>query len=369
MSTPSTSQKNEFNIPTKGKRLIPSTTDELICDNCINAQLISFKHSPYPFYDTASDPLALQSKLNNLTQNKINSKIQQRLHLSEQVSKSLQPNTQKDRLITQNEKGTFYLNDPSILSTDHVKARALEKYKQRLSNNNVNAGKPTSDKPKVDNYYQYYVDNYITPVKQDTTDKSEMQRRYTDDLNKQIETNKLIKNNLYKDEDAKLSSEQQKDYDKYMKLQNEENKKRQQMNEEFVRGNRNLILLKNKRMEQEKKQNDYDECIKAEKLVKEMEEEDAKKRNNVNLKRKQLQMELDNQVKEKENKKGKDNERDVNVNVNGDDCGGFCKCESNSYGVCASCQKSYPMTFLNVRRNFKNLAQVRLEKKGSDLKY
>ena len=369
MSTPSTFQKNEFNIPTKGKRLIPSTTDELICDNCINAQLISFEHSPYPFYDTVSDPLALQSKLNNLTQNKINSKIQQRLRLSEQVSKSLQPNTQKDRLITQNEKGTFYLNDPSILSTDHVKARALEKYKQRLSNNNVNAGKPTSDKPKVDNYYQYYVDNYITPVKQDTTDKSEMQRRYTDDLNKQIETNRLIRNNLYKDEDAKLSSEQQKDYDKYMKLQNEENKKRQQMNEEFVRGNRNLILLKNKRMEQEKKQNDYDECIKAEKLVKEMEEEDAKKRNDVNLKRKQLQMELDNQVKEKENKKGKDNAKDVNVNVNGDDCGGFCKCESNSYGVCASCQKSYPMTFLNVRRNFKNLAQVRLEKKGRDLKY
>ena len=368
MSTTSTFPKSEFNIPTKGKRIIPSSTDELICDNCINAQLISSKQSPYPLYDTPSDPLALQSKLNNLTQDKINSKVQERLRLSEQVSKSLQPNTQKDRLISQNEQGTFYLNDPSILSADPVKARALEKYKQRLSNNNANAGKSTSDKPKVDNYYQYYVDNYITPVKQDTTDKSEMQRRYTNDLNKQIETNKLIRNNLYKDEDAKLNNEQQQDYDRYMKQQNEENKKRQQMNDEFVRGNRNLIYLKNKRMEQEKKQNDYDESIKTEKLVKEMEEEDAKKRNDVNLKRKQLQMELDNQVKEKENAKLKDNNAQ-GVNVNGEDCGGFCKCESNPYGVCANCQKRYPMTFLNVKKNFKNLAQVRMEKKGSDLKY
>ena len=365
MSTTTTFQKSEFNIPTKGKRIIPSCTDELICDNCINAQLISAKQSPYPSYDTVSDPLALQSKLNNLTQDKINSKVQERLRLSEQVSKSLHPNTQKDRLISQNEQGTFYLNDPSILSTDHVKARALEKYKQRLSNN-ANAGKSsTSDKPKVDNYYQYYVDNYITPPQQETTNKSEMQRRYTNDLNKQIEMNKMIRNNLYKDEDVKLNNEQQKDYDRYMKMQNEENKKRQQMNDEFVRGNRNLIYLKNKRMEQEKKQNDYDESIKAEKLVKEMEEEDIRKRNDVNLKRKQLQMELDNQVKEKENAKLKDKTQ----GVNGDNCGGFCKCESNPYGVCANCQKRYPMTFLNVKKNFKNLAQVRLEKKGSDLKY
>ena len=366
MSTTSTFHKSEFNIPTKGKRIIPSTTDELICDNCINAQLISAKQSPYPSYDTVSDPLALQCKLNNLTQDKINSKIQERLRLSEQVSKSFQPNTQKERLITQNEQGTFYLNDPCILSTDPVKARALEKYKQRLQQSNVNACKTTSDKPKVDNYYQYYVDNYVTPVKQEATDKSEMQRRYTDDLNKQIATNKQIRSNLYKEEEAKLSDEQQRDYDRYMKLQNEENKKRQQMNDEFVRGNRNLIYLKNKKMEQEKKQNDYDECIKAEKLVKEMEEEDTKKRNDINLKRKQLQMELDNQVKEKENAKLKNN----NIqSSNKDDCGGFCKCECNTYGVCCSCQKRYPITFLNVRRNFKNLAQVRLEKKGSDLKY
>jgi ATP-dependent helicase YprA (DUF1998 family) len=176
----------------------------------------------------------------------------------------------------------------------------------------------------------------------------------------------MIRNNLYKDEDVKLNNEQQKDYDRYMKMQNEENKKRQQMNDEFVRGNRNLIYLKNKRMEQEKKQNDYDESIKAEKLLKEMEEEDTKKRNDINLKRKQLQMELDNQVKEKENAKLKNN----NIqSSNKDDCGGFCKCESNPYGVCANCQKRYPMTFLNVKKNFKNLAQVRLEKKGSDLKY
>jgi hypothetical protein len=75
-------------------------------------------------------------------------------------------------------------------------------------------------------------------------------------------------------------------------------------------------------------------------------------------------MELDKQVKEKENEKVK------NVQgVSGDDCGAFCKCESNPYGVCCSCNKKYPMTFLNVKKNFKNLAQVRLEKKGSDLKY
>ena len=363
MSTTSTFPKSEFNIPTKGKRIIPSSTDELICDNCINAQLISAKLSSNQPTDSNTDPLALQSKLNSLTQDKINSKIQERLRLSEQVSKSLQPNTQKDRLITQNEQGTFFLNDPSILSTDHLKTRALEKYKQRLQQSNANPSKATSDKPKVDNYYQYYVDNYITPPQQETTNKSEMQQRYTNDLNKQIETNKQIRSNLYKDEDVKLSNEQQKDYDRYMKMQSEENKKRQQMNDEFVRGNRNLIYLKNKRMEQEKKQNDYDESVKAERLIKEMEEEDTKRRNDVNLKRKQLQMELDNQVKEKENAKMK------GQNGNAEDCGGFCKCESNPYGVCCNCQKRYPLTFLNVKKNFKNLAQVRMEKKGSDLKY
>ena len=363
MSTTSNFPKREFNIPIKGKRILPSSSDELICDNCINAQLISAKTTSKQPTDLDTDPLALQSKLNSLTQDKINSKVQERVRLSEQVSKSLQPSTQKDRLITQNEQGTFFLNDPSVLSNDHLKTRSLEKYTQRLSQQNANPSKSTSDKPKVDNYYQYYVDNYITPAQQETTNKSEMQQRYTNDLNKQIETNKQIRNNLYKDENARLSNEQQRDYDKYMKTQNEENKKRQQMNDEFVRGNRNLIYLKNKRMEQEKKQNDYDESVKAEKLLKEMEEEDTKRRNDVNLKRQQLQMDLDNQVKEKENAKMKAQKAD------GEDCGGFCKCESNAYGVCCDCQKRYPLTFLNVKKNFKNLAQVRLEKKGSDLKY
>ena len=306
----------------------------------------------------------VQDRLNKLSQTQINNRVQERIKLSENVAKKMRPSSsiEKDKLIKTNEGGVFFLNDPNIISNDYQKKRALDNYNKRSLRTSSSACKG-NDKPEVEKYYKKYVDNYKEPDKDNSRFHSSrsMPRNYNEELNKQIEDKNRLRNRKDQEEQERMNNEQRKDYEKFMSKQNEENKKRQRMNEDFIQGNKNLIYLKNKKKENEMNKTYEDDYKKAMHAQKQLEDEITQKKNEDNAKKMALQKELEKQMKEKEMKKALEKEDYKYVPNNNI---GNCTCQGT--GVCSQCKKTYPLNFLNTKKNYKSLAQARYEKKKSN---
>ena len=97
----------------------------------------------------------MQKRLDALEREKIKNKISARQGLALQVGKNHGKPTNKDKLIQENERGKFFLDDQQ---EDPQKKKVLEKYNQNDARNR--GTKPFFDKPGVDDYYKNYVDNY-----------------------------------------------------------------------------------------------------------------------------------------------------------------------------------------------------------------
>ena len=361
---------NDFNIQTKGKRILPNPNDELICNNCINQDLIDAKKRHLQLQNARNEtPMDVQDRLNKLNQTQINNRVQDRIKLSENVAKKMRPNTsiEKDKLIKTNENGVFFLNDPNIISNDYQKQRALDNYNKRALRTSASSvackGNNNNDKPEVDKYYKKYVDNYKEPDNNSKlrSSRSMPRNNYNEELNKQIEDKNRLRNKRDQEEQERMNNEQRKDYEKFLNKQNEENKKRQRMNEDFIQGNKNLIYLKNKKKENEINKTYEDDYKKAMNVQKELEDEIIKKKNEDNKKKMELQKELEKQMKEKEMRKAIEKEEYKCVP---NSTIGSCTCQGT--GVCSQCKKTYPLNFLNTKKNYKSLAQARYERKKSN---
>ena len=341
---------NDFNIQTKGKRILPNPNDELICNNCINQDLIDAKKRHLQVQNARNEtPMDVQDRLNKLNQTQINNRVQDRIKLSENVAKKMRPNSsiEKDKLIKTNENGVFFLNDPNIISNDYQKQRALDNYNKRALRTSVSSVAckgNNNDKPEVEKYYKKYVDNYKEPDNNNNklrSSRSMPRNNYNEELNKQIEDKNRLRYKRDQEEQERMNNEQRKDYEKFLNKQNEENKKRQRMNEDFIQGNKNLIYLKNKKKENEINKTYEDDYKKAMNVQKELENEIIKKKNEDNKKKMELQKELEKQMKEKEIRKALEKEEYKcvpNSNI------GSCTCQGT--GVCSQCKKTYPLNFL-----------------------
>jgi hypothetical protein len=266
-----------------------------------------------------------------------------------------------------NENGVFFLNDPNIISNDYQKQRALDNYNKRAlrtSASSVACKGNNSDKPEVEKYYKKYVDNYKEPDNNNNklrSSRSMPRNNYNEELNKQIEDKNRLRNKRDQEEQERMNNEQRKDYEKFLNKQNEENKKRQRMNEDFIQGNKNLIYLKNKKKENEINKTYEDDYKKALNVQKQLEDEIIKKKNEDNKKKMELQKELEKQMKEKEIRKAIEKEEYKCVPNSNSGC---CTCQGR--GVCSQCKKTYPLNFLNTKKNYKSLAQARYERKKSN---
>ena len=357
---------NDFNIPSKGKRILPNPNDELICNNCINQDLIDAKKRHLQAQNARNEtPMDVQDRLNKLSQTQINNRVQDRIKLSENVAKKMRPNSsiEKEKLIKTNENSVFFLNDPNIISNDYQKKKALDNYNKRSLRTSASTTCKGSEKPEVEKYYRKYVDNYKEPDRDDNRLHSSrsMPRNYNEELNKQIQDKNRLRSIKDQQEQEKMNSEQRKDYEKFLNKQNEENRKRQRMNEDFIQGNKNLIYLKNKKKENEMTKTYKDDYQKAVNAQKQLESEITQKKNEDNAKKLALQKELEKQMKEKEMQKALEKEDFKYVPNNNI---GNCTCHGT--GVCSQCNKTYPLNFLNSKKNYKSLAQARYEKKKSN---
>ena len=352
-------QKSEHNSQNQSVTSSSSSPDQLICNNCINDALIYEKQlnnrtSDYPNGET---PLDMQKRLDALEREKIKNKISARQGLALQVGKNLGKPTNKDKLIQENERGKFFLDDQQ---EDPQKKRVLEKYNQNDARNR--GTKPFFDKPGVDDYYKNYVDNYKGEEEDDDYDKKREQDKYNKALLDQIEANKKLRNKDNID-NKKYKEEMKKQDEQFMKDEEERAKKIKAKENEMYNINLNLIEAKRKKAQDDKMIDDYDQKRKADNLRKLMEDEEERKRQKDDETRKTWQKELDRQILEKNQKNQLEKDRNKIPNYNKFTHEDHECCQN---GKCCICKRVYPLNLLNPKKKYASLARIQKMRKQKE---
>ena len=350
-------QRSEHNSQNPSLSSSSSTADQYICNNCINDALIYEKQlnqrgNDYP---NGENPLDIQDRLGALQRAQINNKINERQGRAQEAGKHLGEPTNKDKLIQQNEKGVFFLNNQT---EDPQMRKVLDNYNR---NDERNRGKkPYSDKPGVDDYYRNYVDNYRENYDYgDGDEKRNQQEKYNKALRDQIEANKRLKNKNDLD-NKKYNDELKRQDDKYAREQEEEAKRLKNMQNQMLRDNLNLIEAKKKKALNDKMLDDYDQKRNAANLKKQMEDEAERQRQLDDARKKGWQKDLDNQINEKNQKAQLEKDRNKIPNVNAFTHEGHECCQN---GKCCICKRIYPLSVLNPRKKYASLARIQKMRK------
>ena len=350
-------QKSEHNSQNPSLSSSSSTADQYICNNCINDALIyekqlNAKGNDYPLGES---PLDVQDRLGALERAQINNKINERQGRAAQAAKYLGEPSNKDKLIQENEKGTFFLNNQQ---GDPNMKRVFDNYKK---NDQMNKGvRPISEKPGVDDYYRNYVDNYKDNYDYgDDDEKRNQQAKYNKALQDQIEANRKLRNKNDLD-NKKYKDELKKQDDKYAKEQEEEAKRLRDRQNEMLRENMNLIEAKKKKAQNDKMLDDYDQRRNAANLKKQMEDEAERLRQQEDERRKGWQKDLDNQINEKNQKAQMERDRNKIPNINAFTHEDHECCKN---GRCCICKRIYPLHVLNPRKKYASLARIQKMRK------
>jgi hypothetical protein len=337
-----------------------STGEQYICNNCINDALIYEKqlNSRDNYYPNGENPLDMQDRMGELERKQINDKITERQGRAAEAGKYLGRPTNKDKLISQNEKGTFFLNNQQ---EDPQMRKVLENYNK---NDQRNRGqKPYSDKPGVDDYYRNYVDNYKENYDYgDDDEKRNQQAKYNKELRDQIEANKKLRNKNDLD-NKKYNDELKKQDDKFMKEEEEKAKKIKAQENEMYNINLNLIEAKKKKEKDDKMLDEYDQKRKAANLRKQLEEEEEKKRQKEDERRKGWQKDLDKQILEKNQKNQLEKDRNKVPNYNAFTHEDHECCQN---GKCCICKRMYPLNVLNPKKKYASLARIQKMRKQKE---
>ena len=348
---------SEHNSQNPSRTSSSSTADQWICNNCINDALIYEKqlNQRGNDYSNGENPLDVQDRLGALERAQINNKINERQGRAAEVGKHLGEPTNKDKLIQQNERGTFFLNNQQV---DPQMQKVLDNYNKNDARNR--GKKPYSDKPGVDDYYRNYVDNYKENYDYgDDDEKRNQQAQYNKALRDQIEANKKLKNRNDMD-NKKYNDELRRQDDRYAREQEEEAKRLKDKQNEMLRENMNLIEAKKKKALNDKMLDDYDQRRNAANLKKQMEDEAERQKQLEDARRKGWQKALDNQINEKNLQAQLERDRNRIPNVNAFTHEGHDCCQN---GKCCICKRIYPLAVLNPRKKYASLARIQKMRK------
>ena len=331
-----------FPIQTGKARYHPPNPSDpyLICTSCINKRLMS----QHPLSSSPSSPkeslFDVQRRLNLLSQSQIHSKIQNRIRLSESLSKhpSFASPSPKDHLINTNERSSFFDNS---FNNDLPRQRALNKYLSLQ-----NSLSHTRNHSKVDAYYKVYVDNYHQPDPYGAY-RSVRDVNYLNDLQKQIKEHETMKR-FEKESEMMLKDFIRKDNEMYLNKVKEEERKRKERNEMVIKDNLELMRLKKEGDINEKKKSVERErmCLEREKIM--YNEEIEKKKYCEYMKQMEMKKGLIKQIEEHEYNKKKEKEYNNNYTNNTiqDNC---------NKGNCTCCNNKYPINVLNYRKQYEFL--------------
>ena len=340
-----------YTLPTttgKARYHPPNPTDPyLICTSCINKRLMSNHNYNYNYNSSCYSPqesiFDVQRRSNLLSQSQIHSKIQNRIRISESLSKhpSFTSPSPKDQLINTNEHSSYFDNS---FNNDLPRQRALNKY-----NALQNSYPHTHNHSKVDAYYKVYVDNYQQPNPYGAY-KSVRDVNYLNDLQKQIKEHEKMKR-FEKESEMMLKDFIMKDNEMYLHKVKEEERKRKDRNEMVIKDNLELMRLK-KEGDVNAKRKDVERerlCLEKENTL--YNEEYEKKKYREYMKQMEMKKGLIQQIEEHEHNKKKAKEYNTNTNSYSyntiqDNC---------NKGNCTCCNNKYPINLLNYRKQYEFL--------------
>ena len=326
----------------------PNPTDPyLICTSCINKRLMSNNnHNNSPSSSLSSPQESIfdvQRRSTLLSQSQIHSKIQNRIRLSECLSKhpSFTSPSPKDQLITTNEHASPFDNS---VNNDLPRQRALNKY-IALHNSYSHINNTHS---KVDAYYKIYVDNYQQHNPYGTY-KSVRDVNYLNDLQKQIKEHEKMKR-FEKESEMMLKDFIMKDNEMYLHKVKEEERKRKDRNEMVIKDNLELMRLKKEEDVNARKKDVEKErmCLEREKIM--YNEEYEKKKYREYMKQMEMKKGLIQQIEEHKYNKKKAKEYNTNTNTISNTIQDNC-----NKGNCTCCNNKYPINLLNYRKQYEFL--------------
>ena len=237
----------------------------LLCQNCINCKLIEEKRKQKNlenYYNNAV-PDIFEDKYRDYNQKLIDDNVRQREQGMYEAFKNLKKysNNEKDKLILENENCPNPLYDKNH---NYVYEKFMDNYnkKQKMYSQNLKQYQKSAN-PEIDNYYNLYVNNpkchaigygEYKPLVFDPIE-------YRNFLQNQIKQKNYLKNQE-KLEDKQREIQVYENMEQKLSKENDERENRKKkLNEEFIKGNLELMnakkAMKNKEIEEQKMYRDY----------------------------------------------------------------------------------------------------------------
>jgi hypothetical protein len=328
-----------------------SDEPDLICQNCINEELMEEKRRrDKDYYNSLQDQVpGFQDKYKSYNEKYINSKIKEREKNSKEVSNLLNSynNNDKERLIRENENGLNPMNANNY--NDYERFRKNYNLKQEYINNNLDKFM-NKERPEISAYYNAYVNNpnYSGGLPYGEYRKTPHDlEQYRKDLLDQIE----YKNKLKLSEDDANNRQAALNRINLQRQLDEENKeknlKEKMMKEDLLRGNQILIDEKKKRkMEEENEEKKYKEQLDNIMYQNQLDEEN-RLRNKKKIQEDLLRANLNN-IELENMKKRKEKEEEEKYRYN-DKAFGH---EHEKMGRCCKCHRVFPRRLLTINKYF-----------------
>lgn len=228
---------------------------ELVCDNCLNSNLIKQKKQ-VTNDETNNRPItpdfSQHEKLKMMMKHRISSEIEKRQLLSEKAARAFINYSEKDKLIQAQEGKNFSLIDGN---KDLVKEKALNNYKKREMVISKSSKYIHSEKPEVKEYYEKCVEYSLNLINFSNYDQKEVFKGYKNPcigkVNYVAELDSQVLSKQVKEEKKKFIDKKNDEemIEKNKKILEEERRqmviKKKKMQEEFLLDNKNLISMKN----------------------------------------------------------------------------------------------------------------------------
>jgi hypothetical protein len=328
-----------------------SDEPDLICQNCINEELMEAKRRrDKDYYNSLQDQVpGFQDKYKSYNERYINSKIKEREKNSAEVSNLLNSynNNDKERLIRENENGLNPLNSNNY--NDYERFRKNYNKKQEYINNNLDKFL-NKERPEITDYYNAYVNNpnYAGGLPYGEYRKTPQDlEQYRKDLLNQIE----YKNKLKLSEEEANNRQAELNRINLQRQLDDENKekylKEKMMKDEVLRGNQQLIdEKKKKKLEEENEERKYKEQLDNIMYQNQLDEEN-RLRNKKQRQEELLRANLNN-IELENMKKKREREEDEKYRYNDK---AFAH-DHEKMGRCCKCHRVFPRRLLTINKYF-----------------
>jgi len=243
--------KKNFNEENKLKNTNDKKEQDLYCINCLNKKMnlnknlckLMKRNNSYDF--TFQDNLTLNHLDEDYINNKISQNERRQLAAYNQLKKYKEknPKSKKDKLQDLYENSEYPFHGLNLQDYLYYNNKRRNENVNKIILNNVQSYDFTQPRKEIRDYYNKVM--FQTPLlERDSRPDNKYKTKYIETLQKQIEENKRLKNNLKKEEQKKEKEELKKYNELLLKMENEQRHNRIMKQKKVTENNLNLSNLK-----------------------------------------------------------------------------------------------------------------------------